>query len=156
MSQDGYIESDDDLSDGPVAVRAKTGLFGREPDKGRKWDHAREGDPVIMQSGFQSSSPWTTFIRSSMYGPSEAEDVRRVDNAFLDAQTPGYQNPWRGDIDSDDPEKALGLLHSRRKQRLWYERLQVSIYTGLFTMRHTLTWCRMYSLCILLSLWDFV
>jgi hypothetical protein len=30
--------------------RAETGFFGglREPVRGRKWDHAREGDPVIM------------------------------------------------------------------------------------------------------------
>lgn len=125
ISQDGYIDDYDDTPKKP----AETGFFGghKEPVRGRKWDHARDGDPVIMQSGVQpNSSSWRTYIKSSMYGPQLNEDGERVDNEFLQQQNPGYHRPWRGDIDGgDDPEKLLpGLIHSKKQRRTFVKRLQ--------------------------------
>jgi hypothetical protein len=124
-SQDGYVDSDDDTSRETPAKSPERGFFGgpKEPDKGRKWDHARQGDPVILQAGV--SSPWKTFVKSSMYGPALDEDVRRVDESFLEEQTPGYVHPWRGDVEGGDPEKALGLTRRKIRQRMWYQRIQV-------------------------------
>jgi hypothetical protein len=128
-SQDGYVSSDDDdESHENLPKSAERGLFGgsKEPDRGRKWDHARQGDPVIVQSGtLQMSSPWKTFVRSSMYGYTMHKEGQRVDSTFLDQQTPGYENPWRGDVEGADPEKALGLRRSKKRRRVWYERIQV-------------------------------
>lgn len=129
VSQDGFVDTYDDASHGMSEKRAETGFFGglREPVRGRKWDHAREGDPVIMQSGvLPTSSPWLSYIRSSMYGPALAEDNRRVTEEFLQQQTPGYQKPWRGDMgDNNDPETLSGLLHSKKQRRSLIQRLQV-------------------------------
>lgn len=99
----------------------------REPVKGRKWDHAREGDPVIMKPGSSASSSWNSYIRAGMYGPAGAEEGERVDDAFLEQQTPGYQRPWRGDLETrrPDPEKLSDFLHNREKRKTIVKRLQV-------------------------------
>ena len=128
MSQDGYVDNFDDVSQGGLEKKPETGFFGghKEPVKGRKWDHARDGDPVIMQS-VQASSPWRMYIKSSMYGPAQEEDGKVVDPKFLQQQTPGYQKPWRGDLEnSGDPEK--GLLHNRKKQRSIMRTIQVGLF----------------------------
>ena len=127
MSQDGFIDTYEDLSH--TEKKPETGFFGghREPVRGRKWDHAREGDPVIMQSGvLPTSSPWRTYIKSSMYGPAISEDAKQVDEEFLQQQTPGYQKPWRGDLEgNEDSEKLTGLLHLRKQRRSLIKRFQV-------------------------------
>jgi hypothetical protein len=127
MSQDGFVDTYDDVSHGVPEKKAETGFFGghKDPVKGRKWDHAREGDPVIMQS-LPTSSPWRMYIKSSMYGPALDEDGKKVDEEFLQQQTPGYQKPWRGDQESSsDPEKFASLLHNKKKQRSMIQRVQV-------------------------------
>ena len=127
MSQDGYVDTYDDVSHGGLEKKPETGFFGghKGPVKGRKWDHARDGDPVIMQS-LPTSSAWRLFVKSSMYGPALEEDGKRVDEEFLQQQTPGYQKPWRGDLEgSDDPEKFAGLLHNKKKQRSMMQKAQV-------------------------------
>lgn len=128
-SQDGFVDTYDDVSHGVTARKPETGFFGgyRDPVPGRKWDHAREGDPVIMQSGvLPNFSPWRTFIKSSTYGPALGEDPKQVDEEFLRTQTPGYEKPWRGDLgDNDDQDNVYGLLHSKRRRRTFMKRLQV-------------------------------
>ncbi|CZR62254.1 uncharacterized protein PAC_12151 [Phialocephala subalpina] len=124
VSMDGYVDDYDD----EISKKPETGFFGghKEPVKGRKWDHAREGDPVIMQSGVQpNSSSWRTYIKASMYGPALNEDGERVDHEFLQQQQPGYQKPWRGDLEGgDDPEKLSGLLHNKKQRKTFIKRLQ--------------------------------
>ena len=70
VSQDGYVDTYDDAHDD----KHETGFFGahREHLKGRKWDHAREGEPVIMKP---HGSSWNSYIRSSMYGPVDRKSV---------------------------------------------------------------------------------
>jgi hypothetical protein len=129
MSQDGYVDTYDDAAHGMTEKKSDTGFFGghREPVKGRKWDHARDGDPVIMQSGLlPTSSPWRTFVKASMYGPGMSEDGEQKDNKFLRDQTPGYEKPWRGDLESnDDPDTLSNLLHNKKRQRSILKRIQV-------------------------------
>lgn len=128
VSKDGYIEESDDEFTETLKAAPTTGLFGREPNKGRKWDHVREGDPVIMQSQRgTNANEWSSFIKSSMYGPQQGESGKHVDSEYLDQLTPGYKTPWVGDAPNQDPEKALGLLHSKKKRLLWYQRAQRSI-----------------------------
>lgn len=125
VSQDGFVDVFDEVTKKP----AETGFFGnyKEPVKGRKWDHARDDDPVIMQAGnLPNASSWRTYIKASMYGPQLDEDGERVDTEYLQQQTPGYHRPWRGDIDgSDDPEKLIpGLMHSKKQRRTFVKRFQ--------------------------------
>ena len=80
-----------------------------------------------MQSQRGTNTEWSGFIKSSMYGPQIGESGQHVDSQYLDALTPGYKKPWVGDAPNQDPEKALGLLHSKKKRLLWYQRAQRSI-----------------------------
>lgn len=111
--------------------KTDTGFFGvhREPVRGRKWDHAREGDPVIMKTAAPStSSSWLSYVRSSMYGPGITEESKRMDEEFLEQQTPGYQKPWRGDLEARaDPEALSGLLHLKKQRKTFFARLQVCL-----------------------------
>jgi hypothetical protein len=136
VSHDGYVDTYDDADTHGTERKHDTGFFGvhREPVKGRKWDHAREGDPVILRAPAQqngsssASSSWNSYIRSSMYGPAPSDHGERVDESFLEQQTPGYQRPWRGDLEkaSEDQEKLSGLLHSRKRRKTFLKRIQVS------------------------------
>lgn len=134
MSRDGY-ESEEDTNNS-VARIPERGLFGgaREPIRGRKWDSVRGAEPVIVQSvDPHAAKSWvSTMVRSSMYGPYPKEDAQRVDIAFLNAQTPGYSKPWRGD--REDPEKGPGFLHNKKTRKIWYQKLQVC--TPKYSPRH--------------------
>lgn len=109
------------------------GLFGGEkaPVRGRRWDFARDEDPVIVSRTPATQSPWVVnLVRSSMYGPALDEDRHQVDYEFLAAQTPGYMKPWRGDV--QDLEKGEGLLHNKKRRRWWYQRAQVSSFCSSY------------------------
>ncbi|KAH8804791.1 hypothetical protein F5884DRAFT_426262 [Xylogone sp. PMI_703] len=126
ISQDGYV---DDYEDGSnkTEERKETGFFGghREPERGRKWDHARVRDPIIMQETPIQSSTWRNYIQASMYGPALEEEGEKVEPRFLEEQTPGYQRPWRGDMGtSDGPDNALSYFQNEKKRRNLYKRLQ--------------------------------
>ncbi|OBT87244.1 hypothetical protein VE02_04883 [Pseudogymnoascus sp. 03VT05] len=124
VSKDGFIDFDE-ATEAAKSAPERT-LFGttREPVRGRKWDHARDDDPVIPQYHGGNAQHWSGFVKASMYGPGMDEESETVEPTFLDEQTPGYAQPWRGDAPGTDPEKALGLLHSKKKRLQWYERIQ--------------------------------
>lgn len=64
-----------------------------------------------------------------MYGPAVNEEGQRVDPAFLKELTPGYEKPWRGDLEGEDAENALGgLLHRKGRRRMWYKQVEVCVY----------------------------
>lgn len=117
----------DDYEEVPNGINGKkpeTGFFGSQPVRGRKWDHRRDGDPVIMRASDQNASPWRQYIKASMYGPGPAES-ERVDEEFLRQQTPGYDTPWVGDLEGGDSEKLSGLLRSKRRRRGFFKTIQV-------------------------------
>lgn len=61
-----------------------------------------------------------------MYGPAPNEEGKIVDPEFLKELAPGYEKPWRGDLEGDDAENGLGLLHRKGvRRRVWYKRVQV-------------------------------
>ncbi|EKD18715.1 uncharacterized protein L3040_002141 [Drepanopeziza brunnea f. sp. 'multigermtubi'] len=117
ISQDGFIDSIDE----ETKAKNETGFFGghREPVKGRKWDHIRDSEPVIMhEADMPSSSAWVPFIKSSMYAPARNEDRKIVTPEFLRQQTPGYDKPWRGDLENgEESEKFSTLLYSKKKRK---------------------------------------
>ncbi|KAG4415131.1 hypothetical protein IFR04_011723 [Cadophora malorum] len=124
-SQDGFVET---VKEGSNAKKPETGFFGghREPVKGRKWDHIRDAEPVIMQGGdIPTASPWVPFIRSSMYAPAPNEDRKIVTPEFLQQQTPGYERPWRGDLEQGEgSEKFSALIYSKKKRKSLLVRFQ--------------------------------
>ena len=132
ISQDGYVHTWRDVSPGLNNKKPETGLFGghKEPVRGRKWDHARDGDPVIMRVSDPQQSSWGAFIRSSMYGPPDSRDSKVVSEDFLRQQTPGYEKPWRGDLEENqDPDSTIyNLLHGEKKRRSTLIRIQVQCH----------------------------
>lgn len=112
VSQDGYVDEYDEAAHGLLEKKTKTGFFGghQEPVRGRKWDHARESEPVILQAGIQNPTKWSAYIKSSMYGPAIGEDSELVSNDVLQQQTPGYEKPWRGDLESNDTPPTRSLF----------------------------------------------
>lgn len=133
VSHDGYIEEYDEAAHGLVE-KTGTGFFGghRDPVKGRKWDHARDAEPVIVRLVNSKSSPWSTFVKSSLYGRASGEDSKIVSYDYLQNQTPGYEKPWRGDLESnDDPQSISGLLHNKKQRRTFIQRMQVCLLYNL-------------------------
>ncbi|KAG4430351.1 hypothetical protein IFR05_014170 [Cadophora sp. M221] len=124
-SHDGYVET---IKEGSIGKKPDTGFFGghREPVKGRKWDHVRDAEPVIMQGGdVPTASPWVPFIKSSMYAPAPYEDRKIVTPEFLQQQTPGYERPWRGDMEQGEgSEKFSALMYSKKKRKSLLVRFQ--------------------------------
>lgn len=132
MSTDGFVDDYEDALPGPNAKKPQTGFFGnKEPVRGRKWDHARSADPVILRAptmranNTEVESRWRAFARSSIYDTAHDEDSQLMDQAFLDAQAPGLNRPWRGDMGSaNDEEKQSNFLHNKKRQRTLIKRLQ--------------------------------
>ena len=127
ISQDGYVDSHTDEAE--EKRKPETKFFGglREPVKGRKWDHARESDPVFLRSSALShASPWQRYLRASMYGRGPDQDGEVMDEGFLREQTPGYERPWRGDVVGDeDPGNLTNLLRNKKKRKTLARRIQV-------------------------------
>ncbi|KAI6245031.1 Regulator of phospholipase D SRF1 [Erysiphe necator] len=128
ISQDGYVDIYEESTSGINERKQDTGFFGgyREPVKGRKWDHVRDGEPVIVQTRIpQRLLPWRTYIQSSIYAVGQGEECERVDHKYLNQQAPGYQTPWRGDLkESEDLESHPGLARFRKKRKGIMRRIQ--------------------------------
>ena len=71
-------------------------LLGKNAERGRKWDHLRTAEPVIVPrySRATPGSPWRDFLQSSRYGrlPNE-EFTEVVDPEVLDKLQPNFNNP---------------------------------------------------------------
>lgn len=64
-----------------------------------------------------------------MYAPSQNEDRKIVTPEFLQQQTPGYDRPWRGDLEAgEDSEKFSSLLYSKKKRKTLLKRIQVRFH----------------------------
>ncbi|KAF7863203.1 hypothetical protein EAF04_007286 [Stromatinia cepivora] len=133
ISLDGYVDSDDDTYNAISDKKVETGFFGglREPVRGRKWDHARDAEPVIVRSGIlPNAAVWRTFIKASTYGIPEGEEHTLVDQAFLNNLTPGYDRPWCGDLEKgegDDDDNITSLIYNKKKRETFIKRVQQTI-----------------------------
>jgi len=128
VSRDGWVDDDDaESSTLPVERTPERNLFGaiQKTERGRKWDHARSGAPIILQQSGSDQSSWIPFIKASMYGPAPNEPGQRVEPEFLRGLTPGYEKPWIGDLEEQEGKNALGLSQKHRRRRVWYQRIQV-------------------------------
>ncbi|QSZ33569.1 hypothetical protein DSL72_005137 [Monilinia vaccinii-corymbosi] len=138
ISLDGYVDSDDDTYNAISDKKVETGFFGglREPVKGRRWDHARDAEPVILRSGvLPNAAVWRNFIKASTYGAPDGEDRKLVDQAFLDNLTPGYDRPWCGDIEKGeggDDDNITSLIYNIKKRRTFTKRVQQTILMNAY------------------------
>ncbi|KAG4028889.1 hypothetical protein MFRU_018g00020 [Monilinia fructicola] len=138
ISLDGYVDSDDDTYNAVSDKKVETGFFGglREPVRGRRWDHARDAEPVILRSGIlPNAAVWRTFIKASTYGAPEGEDRKLVDQDFLNNLTPGYDRPWCGDLEKGeggDDDNITSLIYNKKKRATFVKRVQHTILMNAY------------------------
>ncbi|KAH7165594.1 hypothetical protein EDB81DRAFT_779772 [Dactylonectria macrodidyma] len=143
VSKDGFIDPDDPLLGQGKATRGKIPhilRYGRASMRGRKWDHLRSAEPVII-SGFQpavrSTQPnlaWQDFVHSSAYGPMPNVHSIVVDPETLDKLQPNFANPAfqpYNVLDSKIPRKRRALAPYKR---IWYMAIRHSFAPLIFRL----------------------
>jgi len=94
VSRDGFV-----YENLPPAEANKTAkgrirrvLIGKNSERGRRWDHLRSAEPVIVPrySRASPSSPWYGFLQSSRYGHIPNEESEVVDPETLDKLQPYF------------------------------------------------------------------
>ncbi|KAL7629049.1 hypothetical protein AAE478_000567 [Parahypoxylon ruwenzoriense] len=107
VSKDGYVdwvdEKHDNVSKLPVFLRK------RADKPGRRWDHLRTAEPVIMGLGYRAPNEdpyerWRNFVRSSSYGRNLDDEYEVVPYDVLEQQMPGLDKPVRSPLHPLDPK----------------------------------------------------
>ncbi|KAK4159767.1 hypothetical protein QBC43DRAFT_122534 [Cladorrhinum sp. PSN259] len=130
VSRDGFVWE----NPGPVAegankkTRARVRKFLLRKDaaeRGRKWDHLRSAEPVIVPrySRTNSDSRWVTYLRSSQYGHLPNEESQIVDQAVLKEFQPTFDDPV------DTPKLPPTNGHKSTRSDLLYKRFWRLILT---------------------------
>ncbi|KAI8624285.1 hypothetical protein F5Y19DRAFT_321409 [Xylariaceae sp. FL1651] len=127
VSRDGYVDWVDEkhgrVSKLPVFMRK------RADRPGRRWDHLRTSEPVIMGLGYRAPDEdpyarWRDFIHSSSYGRNPSERYEVLTPNVLSQQMPGLDKPVRTPLHPLDPKT------DRSRKKAWFARL------GNFMLRH--------------------
>ncbi|KAI1393956.1 uncharacterized protein F4822DRAFT_424416 [Hypoxylon trugodes] len=128
VSKDGYVdwvdEKHDHVSKLPVFLRK------RADRPGRRWDHLRTAEPVIMGLGYRAPNEdpyerWREFIRSSSYGRDLDEEAEVVPYEVLERQMPGLTQPVKSPLHPLDP-----VVKRRSRKETWIMRI------SNFVLRH--------------------
>jgi hypothetical protein len=86
-----------------------TGKNGAE--RGRRWDHLRTAEPVIVPRYTGASPPWRGFLQSSQYGHIANEESEIVDIGMLEKLQPDFNEPL-------ESERPLDFTRTKRTKRL--------------------------------------
>ncbi|KAI0176094.1 hypothetical protein GGR52DRAFT_344695 [Hypoxylon sp. FL1284] len=130
VSKDGYVdwvdEKHDRTSKLPVFLRK------RADRPGRRWDHLRTAEPVIMGLGYRAPNEdpyqrWRDFIGSSSYGRNQDDEYEVVPYQVLQQQMPGLDQPVRSPFHPLDP-----MIKRRSRKDTWIMRF------WNFVLRHPL------------------
>lgn len=101
---------------GPLKRKHMAMKRKRQNQRGRKWDHLRSSEPVIIPSYLMrddSISPWKSFIDASKYGRIPGEQSEKVDPARLEELMPGFNDVNKSPRIPDTTEARI--KRSRRK-----------------------------------------
>ncbi|KAI1381902.1 hypothetical protein F4677DRAFT_400160 [Hypoxylon crocopeplum] len=107
VSKDGFVDWVDEKHD--RVSRLPVFLRKRADRPGRRWDHLRTAEPVIMGLGYRAPNEdpyerWRDFIRSSSYGRSPDDEYEVVPYGVLEQQMPGLEMPVRSPFHPLDPK----------------------------------------------------
>lgn len=127
VSKDGYVEWVDERHGRPSKLPVF--LRKRADQPGRRWDHLRTSEPVIMGLGYRAPDEdpynrWRDFIHSSSYGHNLHDQYEVVNQDALDQLMPGLDAPVR------TPLYPLDAKSTRSRKSAWFMRL------GNFVLRH--------------------
>lgn len=97
VSRDGFVEWEPaEPTMGPLKRKHMAIKRKRQNQRGRKWDHLRSSEPVIIPNHLvraeDSISPWRSFIEASKYGRIPGEQSEKVDPARLEELMPGFND----------------------------------------------------------------
>ncbi|KAI9896976.1 hypothetical protein N3K66_007998 [Trichothecium roseum] len=135
VSKDGFINVEDPSLGPAQDSRAKIPHFlryGRASMRGRRWDHLRSAEPVIvagyMPTTMRPSNGWQGYIHSSAYGPLPNEDSEVLDFDNWEKLQPNFGMP------AQSPYDSRAIKASRHKRGLAH-------YSGVWNiiMRHSLS-----------------
>ncbi|KAH6687930.1 hypothetical protein F5X68DRAFT_261251 [Plectosphaerella plurivora] len=129
VSKDGFVDwAADPLQDKRTPPQKRMTLqhliMRGRGQQGRKWDHLRTAEPVIVAAyahGPQApptATAWRHFLQSSVYGHAEGEESEVVEPAVLDQLQPGFNRPCEKPLHPLDPKST----RQKRRRTLW-ERL---------------------------------
>ncbi|KAL2169794.1 hypothetical protein VTG60DRAFT_5612 [Thermothelomyces hinnuleus] len=100
VSRDGFVYENPTVLglQGARTSRVRLRKFLRRGDgteRGRKWDHLRTAEPVIVPrySRATADSPWRGYVQSSRYGRLPNEEAEIVDPETLDKMQPEFNSP---------------------------------------------------------------
>ncbi|KAK5660505.1 hypothetical protein OQA88_13053 [Cercophora sp. LCS_1] len=97
VSRDGFVYEKTPAAEANKGARPNLRriLRGKNAERGRKWDHLRSAEPVIVPrySRASPSSPWYGFLQSSRYGHIPNEESEIVDPEMLDKLQPDFNRP---------------------------------------------------------------
>ncbi|EGY18854.1 hypothetical protein VD0002_g7451 [Verticillium dahliae] len=124
ISKDGFVDWAQDplsLQRSPPNRRLTVQklLRGRRGQQGRKWDHLRSAEPVVV-AAYAPPAPgntggaaavWRHYVQSTVYGRAQGEDSEVVDPEMLDKLQPDFNRPF------DNPLHPHESRSSRRRKR---------------------------------------
>ncbi|KAL2158642.1 hypothetical protein VTH06DRAFT_4124 [Thermothelomyces fergusii] len=100
VSRDGFVYENPTVLglQGARTSRARLRKVFRRGDgteRGRKWDHLRTAEPVIVPRYCRATadSPWRGYVQSSRYGRLPNEEAEIVDPETLDKMQPEFSSP---------------------------------------------------------------
>lgn len=141
VSKDGFVSWDEDPKLGPP--QSERGRiphlfkYGRASARGRKWDHLRSAEPVIIsaqQPAYrQPPVSWAEFLRSSAWGRPPNPGNHIIDIEALNELQPGFSRPTEMLLHLPDNK------HDRRRKsafskRVWNRFMRSSLSPLLFRL----------------------
>lgn len=146
VSKDGYIDTDDPTLGPAQKVRARIPHFlrhGRASIRGRKWDHLRSAEPVVVAghnpTPWQPPVTWHDFITASRWGRPENERSSVVSPEYLNDLYPNFNRQTALDLDMSRPRQSRRGRALAPSKRLWMMALRHSLSPLFFRITVIIT-----------------
>ncbi|PFH56554.1 hypothetical protein XA68_16337 [Ophiocordyceps unilateralis] len=146
VSKDGFVEWDDPHLGPGKDPRAKIPHFlryGRASMRGRKWDHLRTAEPVIISGNrpatSQPSPSWREFVRASSWGNMPNEDSEVVDYDVLKKMQPSFDGLGTVQQCQSDSKGSCRRKTLSFYKRLWVAMMRSSLSPLLFRLTVVVT-----------------
>ncbi|KAL7789511.1 hypothetical protein V8C37DRAFT_386162 [Trichoderma ceciliae] len=140
VSKDGFVSWEDPKLGPPQIERGRIPhlfKYGRASARGRKWDHLRSAEPVIVSSHpsvfGQPQISWEEFIRSSAWGRPLNERSEIIDIEALNQLQPTFNK------EVEMPLHQTNHKHDRRRRsafskRVWNQFMRSSLSPLIFRL----------------------